>query len=50
MVQTLTEEFHEFTDHAFVAQLAGDGQHQVGRGRALRHGAEQTEANYLRNQ
>ena len=44
------EELDELADHALLAQHLGDGQHQVGRRRALAHLAVQAEADHLRDQ
>ncbi len=48
--QARTEEFDELADHALLAEHLGDGEHQVGGGRALRHGAGQLEADDLGDQ
>ncbi|MND89956.1 hypothetical protein D3C80_820310 [compost metagenome] len=46
----VAEEFHELADHALLAQHLGDGQHQVGGGRAFRQLAGQLEADDFRDQ
>ena len=48
--QARTEELDELADDAVLAQALGDGQHQVGRGRAGWRLAVQPEAQHRRNQ
>ncbi len=43
-------ELHELADHAVLAQLLGDGQHEVGGGRALGQLAGQLEADHARDE
>ena len=50
VLQTGAEELHELADHAVLAQHLGHGQHKVGRGRAFRQFAGETEADHLRDQ
>ena len=50
IVQAGAEEFDELADHALLAQHLRDGQHQVGRGRALRQPAGQAEADHVGDQ
>ena len=48
--QARPEELDELGDDAALAQHLGDGQHEVGRGRALRQLAGELEADHLRQQ
>jgi hypothetical protein len=50
MLEPRAEELHELADDAVLAQLLGDGQHQVGRRRAFQHRAGQAEAQHLRDE
>ena len=50
VVQARPEELDELADHALLAQHLRDGQHQFGRGRALRQLAGQPEADHVGDQ
>ena len=50
MVERRAEELDELADHALLAKHLGDGEHEVGRGRTLRHLAGQAEADHVGDQ
>ncbi len=50
MIEAGAEKLDELAHHSFLAQHLGDGQHQIGGGRALLHLAVQLEADDLRDQ
>ena len=50
MIQARAEEFHEFADHALLAQNLGHRQHQIGRGDAFLELALELEADHFRQQ
>ncbi len=50
MIETGAEKFHEFSDHALLAQHLRHRQHQVGRGDAFLHLALELEADHFRQQ
>ena len=50
IIEAGTEEFDEFADHAAPAQHLRHGQHEIGRGGALRHAPNQAEADDVGDQ
>ena len=50
MLEPRPEEFDELPDHAVLAQLLGNGQHEIRGRRAFEHRSGEPEADDLRNE